>query len=238
MSALLNLEPRPADATPSIGLDLGVLTLVLWLACTVVGLLGFALPYTRPRPFAPPEEPVLVQQLKVELTQDPLPPPDSVAPPTDLLTPPVPPDALAPPPMPQPIAVAQPNSAIAFALPVEGPTRIVETKRADYVQPMATNVSAASAPSSIAQPLTFGQGEGKQLAPEYPRQAVRQKQEGVVVVRMLVNPDGRVISAEAVSPSPWPLLNESALRTVRDRWRFRSGPQRLYEVPIRFELTK
>ena len=179
-----------------------------------------------------------MQQLQVELTQDPVPPPDSAPPPPDPLAPPPPPDALRPPAAPQPIAVALPNPAIAFALPVEGPTRIVEAQRAEYTRPATNGAPAPVAAPPAPQPLTFGEGEGKQAAPPYPRQAVHQGQEGTVVVRLVVNADGRVQSAEAVTPSPWPLLNESALRTVRERWRFRPGPTRVYEVPIRFELTK
>jgi TonB family protein len=60
----------------------------------------------------------------------------------------------------------------------------------------------------------------------------------VVTIRFSVGEDGRVISAEAVSPSPWSMLNDAALRVVRGRWRFREGSPRLYEVAIRFELTK
>src|SRR5467141_186105 len=40
-----------------------VFTLVLWLTCLAIGLLGLALPYARPRPPAPPEE-TIVQQLQ------------------------------------------------------------------------------------------------------------------------------------------------------------------------------
>lgn len=86
--------------------------------------------------------------------------------------------------------------------------------------------------------LTLGQGEGRQPAPEYPRQAARQRQQGTVVVQFTVGEDGRVQVAEAVTPSPWPLLNAAAVRTVRERWRFRAGPARLYQVAIRFELTQ
>src|SRR5947209_5449333 len=103
-----------------------VLTLVLWITCAFIGALGFALPYARPLPPAPPPEPFVSEQLQVELTKDPLPQSDAAQPPPDDLTP------------PQPVAVAQPSPAIAFALPVEGPTRIVEASRAEYTRPSAT----------------------------------------------------------------------------------------------------
>jgi protein TonB len=133
--------------------------------------------------------------------------------------------------------VAEATPAIAFPLPVEGPVRIVEANQAGHAPPAAP-AAPTPAPATPVQPITYGQGEGKQPAPEYPRQAVREGQEGVVTVRFTVGGDGRVLAAEAVSPAPWPLLNEAALRAVRERWRFRPGPLRLYEVAIRFELKK
>ena len=237
MKLLVQPEAAPRGHVSSLQEDLAVLTLVLWMTCVVVGLLGFAWPYVRPRPPAPPTEAVVVQQLQVELTAEPVPPPEAAPPPPpDPLAPP--PPGFLPPPVPRLAAVAQPDPAIAFALPVAGPARIVELQRADHLTPVVPSAAPAAGAPPAPQPLTFGQGEGKQPAPEYPRLSVRQGQEGVVVVRLGVDADGRVQSAEVASPSPWPLLNDAALRAVRERWRFRSGPPRLYEVPIRFELTK
>lgn len=208
-----------------------VMVLVLWLTCLAVGLLGFVLPYARPNA-KPAEEPVMAQKLEVELSPqdiqlDELPPPD-------LATPPPSPEAVAQPQLPIPVAVAQPGPAIAFAIPVESATAIVEANRASYTRPETSAAAAAPLP----QTLTYGQGEGKQRAPDYPSQAIRERQEGVVGVRMVVGEDGRVVSAEAVQPSAWPLLNESAVKTVRHRWRFRPGALRVYDVAIRFELKK
>lgn len=231
--------------TTPVANDLAVFTLVVWLLCTSLGALGLLLPYARPRPPAPPDEPVIAQSLPVELTAQPAPPPDLPPPSVDPLAPPPlppPPDAMTPPPVTPAIAVAQPNPAIAFALPVEGPTRVVEVKRAEYVRPAVTNTSVVTAapPASAppAQTLTFGEGEGRQPAPEYPRLSARQGQEGVVLIRLTVGLDGGVMSAEVARASPWPLLNQAALKVVRDRWRFRGGPVRTYEVSIRFELAK
>ena len=118
---------------------------------------------------------------------------------------------------------------------------IVEAKRAEYIVP-ATNRPVVVEPPVRAAPavqqLTFGEGEGKQPAPEYPLAAIRRGQEGVVLVRFTVGNDGRVLGAGSVVASPWPLLNEAALRTVRERWRFRIGSSRVYEVAIRFEIAK
>ena len=115
----------------------GVLTLVLWTGCVTIGALGFALPYTRPHPPAKQPEPVQAEILNVELSNDPLPPPDVAPAPPDPSQPPPLTDPEITPPAPPMIAVAQPSPAIAFALPVEGPVRVVEAKQAAYVAPPA-----------------------------------------------------------------------------------------------------
>jgi protein TonB len=173
----------------------------------------------------------------VELTDDPVPPITQPAPTTSLPEPPplAPPIAL--PSMPPTIAVAAPSPSIAFAVPVQAPAKIVEPAQASYRATILTQ-RVESAPAPAPQPLTYGVGEGRQPAPEYPRLAMRLGQEGVVVVRLSVGADGRVVAAEASSPSPWPLLNEAALRVVRQRWRFSSGVARAYEVAIRFQLNR
>jgi protein TonB len=137
--------------------------------------------------------------------------------------------------IPPPIPVAQPSAAIAFALPVEGPIRVVEARQAAYAQSSsATTMATAPNPTK----LTFGVGEGNQPTPEYPFRAKREGQEGTVMVRFTVAEDGHVAAVEAALPSRWPLLNESALRTVKERWHFPPGELRVYVVPIRFELSK
>ncbi len=241
-------EPRADDSFAP------VFTLVLWLGCLLVGVIGFVLPYTRPRP---PEQPVPVLQaeiLKVELTSNPAPAPANVIPPPPDPTQPPPLFAPATPPQaPQLVAVAQPSPAVAFALPIEAPARIVEVKQAAFVRPAPQPApvapsrapstgtgqpSTGTAPAPAVQTLVFGEGEGQQPKPGYPLYAKRAGQEGTVVVRLTVGTDGRVLAAEASSPSPWGALNREALRTVRERWRFQPGPVRLYDVPIRFELDK
>ena len=205
-------------------------TLVLWVFCLAVGFVGFVFPYIRPKaPVAAPP-PIQAEMIKVELAATELPP--EINPQTA----PVPqPPAVQPleiPKAPPMIAVAEPSPEIAFALPVEAPARIVDVKSASASRPVAQTTTA---PAPV-QSLTFGRGEGKQPAPEYPLRARREGQEGVVLVRFTVGENGRVLSAEAASPSPWSLLNESAVRAVRERWRFAPGGLRLYEVAIRFQM--
>lgn len=241
---------RPGDGVSTVT----VLTAVMWLGCLGVGAVGFLLPYARPHPPAPAAPAVQAELIKVELNQSPAPAPTPVQPP--------PPDPTQPPPLftqitppqaPQFVAVALPSPAVAFALPVEAPARIVEMKQAAFVRPASQPVPVApsiapgtssgppttsTAPAPAVQKLTFGDGEGNQPDPGYPAAARRAGQEGTVVIRFSVDAEGRVLAAEPSSPSPWGALNREALRVVREQWRFKPGPVRLYEVAIRFQLTK
>lgn len=77
---------------------------------------------------------------------------------------------------------------------------------------------------------------GNMPSPAYPAEARRLGQTGTLVVEFTVDSTGQVISAFAVSPSPWPLLNQEAVRTVR-RWRFPPGGGVMkLQRPIVFQL--
>lgn len=87
-----------------------------------------------------------------------------------------------------------------------------------------------------------GMSDAKRLAggrmppPSYPGEARRKGQTGTVLVEFVVGADGRVVSAHAKRPSPWPLLNNAAVRAVR-RWRFpAAGKTTKYIRPIVFQL--
>ncbi len=87
-----------------------------------------------------------------------------------------------------------------------------------------------------------GMSDAKRLAggrmppPSYPSVARRGGQQGTVTVEFVVGENGRVISAYAKSSSPWPLLNDSAVRCVRN-WRFPPGKVTKYVRPIVFKLN-
>jgi protein TonB len=78
--------------------------------------------------------------------------------------------------------------------------------------------------------------------PPYPLIARRMGVQGIVLLRVHVRADGSVAAAEIKQSSGSTLLDDSALRTVRESWRFM--PARLdgvpveswVEVPIRFVL--
>ena len=71
--------------------------------------------------------------------------------------------------------------------------------------------------------------------PVYPAEARRRGQTGTLLVEFTVDAAGRVIAASAVTPSPWPLLNQEAVSAVR-RWTFPPGSVMKLQRPIVFQL--
>ncbi len=99
-----------------------------------------------------------------------------------------------------------------------------------------------------AQPI--GTGETKESPgyllnphPPYPEEARQLRQAGQVLLRVKVDDQGAVESVELAKSSGYPLLDESALKTVESEWKFQ--PARLagvavsstVDVPIVFSLT-
>jgi periplasmic protein TonB len=226
-------KAKPADVSL-----MTMSTLVLWTSCLVVGLVGWLCPYPLPRSAVKHHEPLPAEILNVELTPDSLSLPNAAPVSPDSASPPALQDLAAIPSTPPLIAVAEPSPALAFALPLEGPTQVVEAKLASYARQTDPAATAAVTPTPAVQTITYGLGEGKQPAPEYPAKARRDGLEGNVGIRFSVDPTGRVSEAETSAPSPWRLLNDAALRAVRERWHFKPGTSRRYQVSIRFELTK
>jgi protein TonB len=232
--------PTPVSARRAAGgedLELvPVITLVIWLGCLAVGILGLTLAYPGPRAVVSASSLVPVQLLDVELASVPLAPPEALPSPAPLAEPsPAPRPAAVPEAAPL-VAVAAPSAPVAFALPVEAPAKTAPIAEATHSRPGTAAVVLSPLPAP--QSLTFGVGEGKQPAPSYPLAAVRAGQEGTVRVGFTVGEDGHVVSTRLVSASPWTMLNNSALQTIRYRWRFKAGAVRRYEVSIHFQLQK
>lgn len=234
------------------------LTLTLWTTCVLVGALGLFWPHARPK--TPVQEyPVIhTEILQVELEDVPLHVALAAAPspaPAALEMPPAKPKPRFISPAPAFMAVAPPVDA--FALPAEAPaeearlrseqpepshpqrlTNPAPPERSRWQEEAAHSDAAKGPEQHPAQTLTLGLGDGRQAAPIYPAAAVRAGQEGTVRIRFEVDETGSVRNASVSAPSPWPLLNESALRTVSRLWRFAPGSKRLYEAPIHFRLNK
>lgn len=145
---------------------------------------------------------------------------------------------------------AMPELVKMAALPeipnVSPPQRPTTSGNTSSNQTAANNNSSTSRPpSQPSRPSSSGSGSGEAAAarfaagtmpaPKYPREARRRGQEGTVVVEFTIDASGKVTSVVAVKPSPWPLLNDEAVRTVR-RWRFPAGDVMKKQLPIVFKL--
>jgi TonB family protein len=216
-------ESQTPDCQPAVDrfrVDLlPVVSLVLWLTCLIIGLVGNYVRLARPaKPVAAPK-PTEATLVNVSLSKQ-----SSVAeapvdsPPPVADTPPIP-DA---PPAPQVVAI---SPAIAFAVPVQGPVQIV---------PRAMSPAPPKLASTVYKQITYGSGEGAQPKPEYPDEAALAGQEGTVVVRYRVAEDGSITSAEVSKPCPWPLLNQAAARSIRETWTYPAGSVRYYEISITY----
>ena len=127
------------------------------------------------------------------------------------------------PALPQPSAKPSPQAASRPTAPATSPR---QTRSATGTRASGSNSGAADSSRLAA---------GRMPAPSYPSEARRKGQTGTVLIEFTVDASGRVISAYAKSPSPWPLLNEEAVRTVR-RWKFPPGGVMILQRPIVFQL--
>ena len=205
----------------------------------------------------PPEEVVIPAQLLAEFVAPPPAPAPvpvpalTVAPPPTPASPPPKPRPVAKPPAPrkvqpapapQPLAVAEaaPTAPVMAAAPA--PTAPV----ADAAPaPAATDThaapAAALAPSAVVQPSSKA-AYLNNPAPAYPAMSRRLGESGRVVVRVLIGPDGRAREAHIQKSSGFERLDQVALETARDRWRYVPGtrggvPEAMwFNVPLNFVL--
>ncbi len=209
-----------------------------------------------------PAEPVVEPPTEVASAE---PPPTPVEPPPPVVEPPpqvseaLPAVEPSPPPKPRerPRAAPRPKSAeptVAAAPPTEPapaspePTApsppIAARSAAQPAIPAPTQLAAL--PSATEMPsspplITQARFRSPPAPPTYPRRAIDLGQEGEVVIRALVGPDGESREIRIFRSSGVPLLDDAALRAVR-RWAFEAAQingraiEAWVEVPVRFQL--
>ena len=102
--------------------------------------------------------------------------------------------------------------------------------------PVSKTASASSNRAAAEASNTARFAAGHMPERPYPAEARSRNQTGSVVVEFVVGSNGRVISAKVKTPSPWPLLNEEAVRTVLG-WSFPAGGVMTLERRIVFQLN-
>jgi len=154
---------------------------------------------------APEPEPEVIPEPEPEIEPEPEPEPEPVLEPEPeaiVLPPPEPPK---PKPKPKPKPVPPP--------PKEAPAAPLSGQAEQVAVPQAP----APAPDP-GRPRVVGQVNylnGRQPKPDYPRMSARRREQGRVVLRVVISPEGTVVNVTVQSSSGYKLLDDAAIRAVR-----------------------
>ncbi len=170
----------------------------------------------------PPSEPIA----SPEQAPDPVPPATDPVPPA--------PDPVSPAPAPEPVVPAAPAKPAPSPEPLPAPQAVRRTSppaakphpaQRAQAAPHATPLPVAPQTPDIDRPEPAPRADPAWLAGvgqwllahrSYPERARRQAQQGTVVVRIAVDPDGHVLDVSLVSSSGSVLLDQAAQALVRD----------------------
>lgn len=188
---------------------------------------------TVPVLFMPP--PPSMQSQSTPMASDSAPAPDSISEPMDI-------PEVAP-------AVAPANANVSFAVPVEGPVRVVPAKYA--AAPPVQRKIVAPPPPQPGPPGngTGGTGEAVEFSPGggdggtypqpvYPRLALQRGWQGNVMLNIVVDRAGFPSAVTVRDSSGWEILDDHASDWVKRRWRWPAGPVRHYLVPFKFQIKQ
>ena len=129
-----------------------------------------------------------------------------------------------------PIVAAENTPAVAFAVPVQGAVAVAP---AAHASAPPVHLTAPPKPTKFNPDATEG---GSFPKPNYPGFALRNHYQGTVTIEIIVDAAGAVVSAKVITSSGFPILDESALSTVKKDWRFPPGQARDYIWPCVFKL--
>jgi periplasmic protein TonB len=177
-----------------------------------------------------------------EAPPDPEPEPEVTPPPPEPVPEP-PPEPEKPPEMtlPEPPPVQQPPPPPPTPVKPKPKLPKTEAKPASRVAKVAGDGSAAiPGTASTTQRRSLGGRSSKpgylrNPHPTYPEEARKLRQQGVVNLRVEVSEQGDPVSVVLSRSSGYPLLDERALTTVRERWKFKAP--RVDGVPVRTSVV-
>ncbi len=94
----------------------------------------------------------------------------------------------------------------------------------EYIPPPDFTIDSPAASTTAITNVTTGarvnpKGRSTNIPPEYPPSSQRNREEGVVVLQLLIGADGRVKDAKIDKGSGFPALDEAALNGIKN-WRF------------------
>ena len=128
------------------------------------------------------------------------------------------------------VAVAD-SSSVAFSVPVQGAVAVAQEARMATPPPPVDQ-----APARAVQFNPNAAGGGSFPDPRYPSIALRNKYQGTVIIEFSVDESGRLISVKVQKSSGFPVLDEEAMETVKNRWRFAPGKPGYFFKPFTFQL--
>ncbi len=195
---------------------------------------------------------VVVPVMAISQAEPPPPPPkppEPVKPPEPPKTPPPPKPVqpvLTPPPTPQPPTPATPEPPAVLAAPTAAPTAPAVPAAPPAPPPPPAPPAPPPAPPAPPPPAKVELPSSKadylhNPPPEYPRLSKRLGEQGKVVVRVLIGPDGAPQKVELQTSSGFERLDKSAMDAAM-RWRYVPGKRggvaeaMWYQVPIQFTL--
>ena len=218
---------------------LNIGTLAVWMSISGFGMVGLLIPMPEPplRKVERVSEVVLIHEdfevgeSSVPTTKTALSVPVSVPVPQ----PPALPDMAEIEPLPPLPAMPAPAPRAVVPLPAGAPTAgaASSTSRSSAESPRTSGATNGNGSSGM--PNNARIAAGRMPSPAYPPYSRRNNQQGTVIVEFTVDRNGKFISAYAKKPSPWPLLNQEAVSTVR-LWRFPPGGVMTLQRPIVFQL--
>ncbi|MBP6563591.1 MAG: energy transducer TonB, partial [Neisseriaceae bacterium] len=110
---------------------------------------------------------------------------------------------------------------------------------ANSTKPGSSNSNTSSNNSSqgsVTQPTHSG-GHLNNPQPPYPTQSLEAEEEGSVGLRVKVEANGRPSNVELAKSSGYPRLDRSALKTVREKYRFTPATQNGQPIPYTYTFS-
>lgn len=192
----------------------------------------------------------LPQLVMAEVLPAPAPAPRAQPQPAPVPAPP--PKPVAPRPAPAPVPQVAPAP-----LPAPAPAPVLASPApAPMAAPAAAPVAAAPAPAPAPAPVRAAAPAAPRIEqpssdadylhnppPAYPSLSKRMGEQGKVIVRVLIGPDGNAQEATVAESSGFDRLDKAAVATVL-KWRYVPGkrngvPEAMwYRVPVKFELQE
>lgn len=121
---------------------------------------------------------------------------------------------------------------------------IITQKKTAIIQKEVAQVESSNQEISESEVMVTSEFKlnGMRVAPQYPKRALRLKQEGVVYLRILISELGVTEKIIFAQKSQYALLNKAALKAV-SQWKFQPSiidgvaTKTWIEVPVEFKIT-